>query len=621
MPDLSQAPTAPFVWGAGGAQMTPERIEAERKLAQAMMAKGMDYSPVQSWSQGASRVAQAMLGAFDDRRASQAETANATADKEWIKGLMPGATAPAAPAAPAAAAPVAATPPTVLGAGGTPAVADPQGVYGADAVMMPQGGAPAKPDYGSAIASIESAGQANPYAAVGPATRTGDRAYGKYQVMGANIPAWTKEHLGKEMMPQEFMANPQAQDAVFNGQFGKYVQQTGNPQDAASMWFTGKPQAQGAGLSDVNGTTGQSYVQRFTKALGPAGAPAPAVAGADPAALPPNATPTQGTIPPGVTTPAAPGVPAVAGAMGGVNPALLAKITDPYASEGVKKIATLLLQHQMQGDAVTHVDLGGQIGIMDKRGNIIRTVQKTEPTKAPTIVEGEVDPATGYPAKLLLRGDGKYERISLPPTPAAPGAPAPAAPAVPPPPPGARAKEWYEMKSKDTAEAAIALPETIAKAQRSLDLIDMIEKHPGRETGTGLSSLIDPRNYIPGTHAKDFQVRQRQLQGQAFLEAFQSLKGGGAITDIEGKKATEAMASLDTSQSDETYVRSLRELREIITNGMNRAKAKADASFKPPAAPSAAAPAPGGAPAAGMVQDGYRFKGGNPAEQANWEKI
>jgi len=34
------------------------------------------------------------------------------------------------------------------------------------------------------------------------------------------------------------------------------------------MWFTGRPLAYGAGLSDVTGTTGSVYVDRFNQALG-----------------------------------------------------------------------------------------------------------------------------------------------------------------------------------------------------------------------------------------------------------------------------------------------------------------------------------------------------------------
>ena len=132
-------------------------------------------------------------------------------------------------------------------------------------------------DFANAIASIESAGSGG-YAALGPKTKSGDRAYGRYQVMGTNIPEWTKAALGKSMAPEDFLADPTAQDTVFQHRFGSYVDKYGNPQDAAAAWFTGRPLAQGAGAKDVLGTTGQSYVDQFNRALGQpaAGAPAPA---------------------------------------------------------------------------------------------------------------------------------------------------------------------------------------------------------------------------------------------------------------------------------------------------------------------------------------------------------
>jgi hypothetical protein len=124
-----------------------------------------------------------------------------------------------------------------------------------------------------AIAAIESQGSGD-YSALGPVTKGGDRAYGRYQVMGSNIGPWTQQALGRSMSPQEFLASPDAQNKVFDTVFGGYLQKHG-PQDAASMWFTGKPLAQGAGLSDVNGMTGQRYADRFASVYGGGGQPAP----------------------------------------------------------------------------------------------------------------------------------------------------------------------------------------------------------------------------------------------------------------------------------------------------------------------------------------------------------
>ncbi|WP_287302113.1 phage tail length tape measure family protein [Mesorhizobium sp.] len=119
--------------------------------------------------------------------------------------------------------------------------------------------------YASAIRSIESAGSGG-YSALGPWTR-GDRAYGAYQVMGNNIPSWSQDALGKSLTPSQFLADPAAQDAIFKNQFGKYLSKYGNPQDAASAWFTGGPLKTGAGARDVLGTSGSAYVDKFNAAV------------------------------------------------------------------------------------------------------------------------------------------------------------------------------------------------------------------------------------------------------------------------------------------------------------------------------------------------------------------
>lgn len=122
-------------------------------------------------------------------------------------------------------------------------------------------------DWANAIASIESAGSGG-YSALGPVTQRGNRAYGKYQVMDFNVGPWTEKYVGRRMTPDEFLASPEAQEAVFQGEFGSYVQKYGNPQDAASAWFTGQPMSRGAGRKDILGTTGSGYVAKFNRALG-----------------------------------------------------------------------------------------------------------------------------------------------------------------------------------------------------------------------------------------------------------------------------------------------------------------------------------------------------------------
>jgi hypothetical protein len=121
--------------------------------------------------------------------------------------------------------------------------------------------------YGPAIAAVESRGSGD-YEAVGPITKNGDRALGRYQMMGRNLPKWTKDAVGRVVSPREFLASPEIQDQVFDHVFGGLVQKHGNAEDAASVWFTGRPQLEGGAARDVLGTTGHEYVAKFKAAMG-----------------------------------------------------------------------------------------------------------------------------------------------------------------------------------------------------------------------------------------------------------------------------------------------------------------------------------------------------------------
>lgn len=131
--------------------------------------------------------------------------------------------------------------------------------------MLATGAGVNMPAAKAAISGIESGGR---YDALGPVTDKGDRAYGKYQVMGANIPSWTKQALGVSMTPAEFLANPQAQEKVFEDQFARNTAKYGSPQDAASVWFSGKPLAKAGQRADILGTTVPAYVNKFNALYG-----------------------------------------------------------------------------------------------------------------------------------------------------------------------------------------------------------------------------------------------------------------------------------------------------------------------------------------------------------------
>lgn len=171
---------------------------------------------------------------------------------------------------------------SILRAGGAQGVSNAVNLSGLDAMDGPsllgpsgqqsgaqqQGGGGSFDQVKTATTKVESGGD---YGAIGPLTRDGDRAWGRYQVKGSNVGPWTKEVTGREMSPEEFRKNPKVQDAVYNHKMGQYLQETGgDTQKAHLKWFTGRTDAGALNLDDkyINGA---QYLQRTAQAGGGGG--------------------------------------------------------------------------------------------------------------------------------------------------------------------------------------------------------------------------------------------------------------------------------------------------------------------------------------------------------------
>jgi hypothetical protein len=125
---------------------------------------------------------------------------------------------------------------------------------------------------------------------------------------------------------------------------------------------------------------------------------------------------------------------------------------------------------------------------------------------------------------------------------------------------------------KQTATAKLNFGTIVDKAGRATALIDSMLSHPGFISAVGGSSYIPS---IRGGDAYNYERKLDELKGKMFLEAYESLRGTGNITEIEGKKATDAMNDLDIGQSEEAHKKSLETIKEIIISGMKRAADKA----------------------------------------------
>lgn len=241
MADSPYQTVAPTLLAIPQNYRNPQDINSTREYAKALM-QGSGQQPVHHWTQGVSNIVSALMGGTLANQANQQQNEAAAVLSGRTTPTMPGSSAPSFSEGPSS-----------------------EGTKNADT-----GDSSSK-----AIAGIESGGR---YDALGPTTRTGDRAYGKYQVMGANIPEWTQVALGTAMTPEQFLANPQAQEAVFKNKFGEYTQKYG-PEGAAKAWFAGEKGMNNPNAKDVNGMTVAAYADKF-RGLG-GNSPAMAFSGQD----------------------------------------------------------------------------------------------------------------------------------------------------------------------------------------------------------------------------------------------------------------------------------------------------------------------------------------------------
>lgn len=122
------------------------------------------------------------------------------------------------------------------------------------------------------------------------------------------------------------------------------------------------------------------------------------------------------------------------------------------------------------------------------------------------------------------------------------------------------------------AQAGVDLPSALETSTFTRNLIQQLRDHPGRKFATGATGVFPG---VPGTPQQDFITMLDQAKGTTFLQAFEKLKGGGQITEVEGKKAEQAIARLNRTQSEEGFLKSLADLESVVSAADMRAKQKA----------------------------------------------
>jgi len=113
----------------------------------------------------------------------------------------------------------------------------------------------------------------------------------------------------------------------------------------------------------------------------------------------------------------------------------------------------------------------------------------------------------------------------------------------------------------------IAAQKQVTNANNALETIDSALNHPGLNAAVG---SIDSKFVSLSPDAVAFEAYHDQIKGKAFLAAFESLKGGGQITEVEGLKAEQATARLNLAQDEEDYKKALMDLKSVINDVLKR---------------------------------------------------
>jgi hypothetical protein len=473
----------------------------------------------------------------------------------------------------------------------------------------------------------------------------GQRAIGLLGIMPGNVPGWSREHLGREMTPAELAADEEAQKRIFRGEMQKHLAKGLSPQDASSIWFTGRPfaQAKAAGAND-SFTGVQDYVAKVTGM----GVPTRSVPTTQegPAAMPmqnpfgglgglggyqpPTGMQTFGDILSalGMSMLSSPSnnmfqslpttMTAIQGRRGkeaeaskdaarwqaefGLRREDLEARRAEQAVDNARQERALKLQEMnstRSGNSAAYnttramfpqLDPGSQ-EFLAKYKEVATAGGAGETFGQPTFVldENGRQKAVRYGSQGSVKEDAVsgsvYKGIEKIDT-------------------GTevieinRATGERKVTPKNVEDAATAkargaevgkaegtaqidAPKRLENITKALGELKAIKEHPSREATTGWQANLGLHNWS-GTPQQGFKSRVEQATAGAFLEGAQALKGLGQMTEIEGSKATAAINRMNIAQSDAEFMSAVKDYEDALISAQKKIQAMQRGGGKAP---------------------------------------
>jgi hypothetical protein len=134
-----------------------------------------------------------------------------------------------------------------------------------------------------------------------------------------------------------------------------------------------------------------------------------------------------------------------------------------------------------------------------------------------------------------------------------------------------------EIAAEDIANVRKNQGTNESKVDTNIDrvaaLLDPQREGRAFESSVG-ATLLPGARFIPGTPQASWFKLFDEVKGGQFLSAIKEMKGFGALSDMEGKAATQAISRLSASQNEQDFRRAAQDYIDIVTRGVDRDRAK-----------------------------------------------
>lgn len=166
------------------------------------------------------------------------------------------------------------------------------------------------------------------------------------------------------------------------------------------------------------------------------------------------------------------------------------------------------------------------------------------------------------------------------------------------------ARKEAELNTERTQTARTLLPKARASLMQLEDVSAKLLNHPGLANIVGglwgrvpdsPTALKYFDAIMAGKPEAGAMALHRQMMGKVFMDAYETLKGGGQITEIEGQRATDAKSRMNRSQSLAEYKTAVNDFVAAVRDGLKKMEQAAGGSGQPgPAQPNARPALPAG---------------------------